>query len=176
MLRKQKEDRIERYEQALADVGYIVFVDPSGVNIRIMDELRQELVNVGARVMMLKNTLARIVFSRQGREEICSLLMGPSLVVAGEESEMGRSARLLAQYRKDYRDALFAVKGVWYQGKLYPAEDFHLFATLPTKEEIQARLLNVLQSPLRRIAVVLSEADTRFVRVLRQRAENSASE
>jgi len=176
MRRKQKEEKLTQYEQVLSDAGYIVFVDPSGVSIRIMDELRAELAQLGGRLLALKNTLARIVFTRQGREEACSLLMGPSLVVAGEVEELGRCARLLAQYRKDYRDALFAVKGIWHDGKLYPAEDFLRFTSLPTKEGMRAQLLGLLQSPLRRMASLLSETDARLVRQLRQRAEISAAE
>lgn len=175
MLRKQKEEKLKHYEQALSDVAYMVFVDPTGVSIRIMDELRAELAQLSVRVLLVKDTLARIAFQRQEREEVCSLLMGPSLLVVGAEEEMGRCARLLARYRKDYREALFAVKGVWYRGKLHPAKDFRLFASLPTREEVRSTLLNLLQSPLRRVAVVLSESDTRLVRVLHQRAEDSAS-
>jgi len=174
MLRKEKDEKAAIYEQMLADVSYMVFVDPSGVSIRIMDEFRAELAGVGARVLMLKNTLARIAFTRKEHEEVCSLLVGPSLVILGAGEEIAQAARLIARYRKDYREAFFAVKGVWYQGKLYPADDFPLFTSLPTGDEARASLLSLLQSPLRRVAVVLSESVTRIVRVFRERAEKSA--
>ncbi len=165
MLRNQKEGVMERYASVVKEAGFIILLDPTNVNIRIMDEFRGELAEKGVKAMQLKNTLARIVFERQGMEAACEVLVGPSFLVCGGE-DIGVAAKLIRQYQKDFRDAIFPVKGVWFEGKLYPGEDFKLFAELPTKDEARSQLLRVLKEPARQIASLATETYGRLVRVL----------
>jgi len=167
MLRKQKEGVMERYASALGEAGFAILIDATSVNVRIMDEFRHQLAEKGAKAIQLKNTLARIVFERSGMEAVCEILVGPSLLVCGEE-DVGAAAKLVRQYQKDFRDAILPVKGIWFEGKLYPAEDFKIFAELPTKDEARSQLLRIIQEPARQIASVAMETYSRLARVLNE--------
>lgn len=167
MLRKQKEGVMERYASALGEAGFAILIDGTSVNIRIMDEFRHQLAEKGAEAIQMKNTLARIVFERSGMEAVCEILVGPSLLICGAE-DVGAAAKLVRQYQRDFRDAILPVKGIWFDGKLYPAEDFRIFADLPTKNEARSQLLGIIQEPARRIASLAMETYSRLVRVLNE--------
>jgi large subunit ribosomal protein L10 len=167
MLRKQKEGVMEQYASALGEAGFAILIDATSVNIRIMDEFRHQLAEKGAKAIQLKNTLARIVFERSGMEAVCEILVGPSLLICGAE-DIGAAAKIVRQYQKDFRNAILPVKGIWFDGKLYPAEDFRIFAELPTKDEARSQLLGIIQEPARQIASIAMETYSRLARVLNE--------
>lgn len=173
MLRKDKELKLEKYSAVLEGVAFVILLDPTGVSIRVMDELRGKLAGAGIHVAMLKNTLARIVFERAGKEKLCDVLLGPTLVVYGAE-DVGAAAKLLREYRKDFRDKILAVKAVWYEDVLYPAKDFDKFADLPTKDGARALLLRALLGVPQRLVWALNDAPGRMVRALDAYAKKSA--
>lgn len=173
MLRKDKDLKLENYSAALEGMDYAFMLDPTGVSIRVMDELRGKLAAAGIGVVMLKNTLARIVFERAGKEKLCDVLLGPSLLVYGAE-DVGAAAKLVREYRKDFRDKILAVKAVWYEDVLYPAKDFDKFASLPTKDGARALLLRALLGVPQRLVWALNDAPGRVVRVLDAYAKKSA--
>lgn len=175
MLRADKEQKVAYYEDALGESTFIFFVNPERVGIRLMDEIRAKLKELSARAVLIKNTLARIVFERNGMEQVCEILVGPSLMICGRE-DVGAVAKYLRQIQREYRNEILQVKGIWFDGRFYPAEQFNFFATLPTADEARAKLLIVLREPARRLAYLISETRARFVRVLMKRAESFQDE
>ncbi len=173
MLRKDKDEKLERYRNAVEQMDFAFMVDPTGVGIRVMDELRGKLAESGVSAVMVKNTLARIVFERAGMEKLCDVMLGPSLMVYGAE-DVGAAAKILREFRKDFRDKILPVKAVWYENELYPAEDFSKFASLPTKDGARAQLLRALLGVPQRLVLALNDAPGRVVRVLDAYAKKSA--
>ncbi len=170
MLKNEKERKVGYYEEALKSTAFIFFVDPGRISIRAMDSARNRLAELGAGVVFLKNTLARIVFERRGMEQVCELLVGPSLMIAGA-GDIGAVAKYIRELQRESRDQLFAVKGVWFEGKVYSADDFKYFTNLPTISEARAKFLGVLREPPRRLVSLISEVRTRLVRCLSRRGE-----
>jgi len=174
MRRKQKEGVMERYASAVAEAGFAILVDATSVNIRVMDEFRHQLAERGAKTIQLKNTLAKIVFERSGMEAVCEILVGPSLMICGAE-DVGAAAKVIRQYQRDFRNAILPVKGIWFNGKLYPGEDFKTFAELPTKDEARSQLLGIIQEPARLVAALAMETYSRLARVLNEYASKQPS-
>ena len=172
MLRKQKEVKITKYEELARGTSYAILIDPTKVNIRLMSELRATLAEKGASMMLVKNALARIVFEREGMEKVCEILVGPSLMVFGGE-EIGAAAKVIRQYQRDFRDAILPVKGIWFDGRIYPSSDFRSFADMPGKNELRAKLLGTLKEPSRRLVSILSETHGRLVRVINEHAKTA---
>jgi large subunit ribosomal protein L10 len=172
MLRKQKEAKLTQYEEAARETSYAILLDPSNVNIRLINELRNTLADRGAKAVHVKNTLARIIFEREGLETACEILVGPSLMVYGGE-DIGSAAKVVRQLQKDFRDQILPVKGIWFEGKVYPGTAFKSFADLPGKNEVRAMLLGVLKEPSRRLASLMSETHCRLVRVINERAKTA---
>jgi large subunit ribosomal protein L10 len=172
MLRKQKEAKLTQYEEAARGTSFAILLDPSKASIRVINELRNNLAERGASAVHMKNTLARIIFEREGMETACEIMVGPSLMVYGGE-DIGAAAKVVRQLQKDFRDQILPVKGIWFDGKVYPGSDFRSFADLPGKNEVRAMLLGVLKEPSRRLASLLSETHGRLVRVINEHAKTA---
>ncbi len=171
MNRKGKEQKVEQYEQAVGVASYAFLCEYNKISVADFEKARAEFREAGAGTVVMKNTLARIVFERHGLEQVAEYLAGPSLLVYGSE-EIAPVAKLLEKTMRRFRGNL-NVKAIIFDGSIFGKEQFKSFTTLPTKDEVRARLLGVLQAPLGNFLRVNSAAQ-RLVTVLNQYAEKSA--
>ncbi len=172
MLRIDKEKKVDYYSKTIESSLFIFFVDPEKIGIRTMQEIRQRLARLGAKAVYLKNTLARIVFERRGLNQVCEILTGPSLMVTGT-SDVSAVAKLVREVQRDSKDQLFKVKGIWFDKKLYSAEEFKLFTSLPSLLESRSTLLGIFRQPTQNFVNILSETRARLVRCLKARSEKA---
>ena len=63
-------------------------------------------------------------------------------------------AKALTKFAKDVPTVQF--KGAMLNGQIVPATEIQNIASLPTREELVAKLLFLLQSPIRNLATVLN--------------------
>jgi large subunit ribosomal protein L10 len=172
MNRKGKEQKVEQYDQAVGVANYAFLCEYVKISVADYEKMRAKFAEMGAGVVVLKNTLARIVFERHGLEEVAEYLAGPSMLVYGSGEEISPVAKQLEKSMRQHR-ANLTVKAVIYDGSIFPKEQFKSFTTLPTKDEVRAKLLGVLQAPMGNFLRVNSAAQ-RLATVLNQYAEKSA--
>jgi large subunit ribosomal protein L10 len=78
-------------------------------------------------------------------------------------------AKVLTAFAKANPNLVF--KAALVEGRAVPAAEIQAIADLPTREELVARLLFLIQSPLRRLATVLSAPARSLALVMAQIAE-----
>lgn len=162
MHRDEKKARLDRYEAVVQDAGYAIIAEFGMMSVPEVEGFRRELAGVGCQTLVLKNTLARIIFERQGLEEVCEYLVGPSMLLYGQE-DIAQAAKTLQRFAR--RNPALQVKAIVFDERVYPREDFKTFTTLPTKDELYAKFLSVLQAPAVQFVRVLGTAQ-RLVTVL----------
>ena len=170
MNKDQKTAKLEKYEQTIAESGFQIFTEFNKISVGKMEAFRQEIRDLGGSVTVLKNTLARIAFERNGIEEVAEFLAGTTVMFAGQE-EIAPLAKAIQAKGKEFR--FLKVKAVVFDGKVYGADHFSAFTSMPTKNEIRAKLLGVMKAPASNFVRILSPAG-RFVTVLGQYAEKRA--
>jgi len=170
MLRAHKEAKLSYYEDKIKQASFVFFANPEGATFQTMNELRERLSAFNATVIHVKNTLARIVFERNSLQQVVEVLSGPSMLICGSE-DVGAVAKIIREFQKDFKDKIFLVKGILFEGKFYGGEEFKFFTSLPTKNEARAKLLSVLLSPVRRLYFALSEPRAKLVRLLNAKAQ-----
>jgi len=102
---------------------------------------------------VVKNTLARIALAGSDNEAVTSLITGPS-AVAYTSRDAVTLAKALADFAKGHEKLRF--RGGLVEGELLDAQQAQQVATLPSKTELVARLLFLLQSPMRRLVTALN--------------------
>ncbi len=105
------------------------------------------------RYLVVKNTLAKIAVDGSKKEPLKELLSGPSALAMTDE-EAVQLAKALAEFAKNHEKLQF--RGGLIEGQLLDAAAARQVASMPTKQELVARLLYLLQSPIRRLAVALN--------------------
>ena len=153
----------------------IVFVDFRGVSVaddtRVRKTFRDNQVDYG----VIKNTLANRAVNQLGWKGLDSMFHGPTAMAVSEADPVA-AARVLLGFARDI-PALKVKGGVLEGGEVLTAEGVIYLGTLPSKEELLARVAGAMNSPITSLVVVLNATLTGFaiaVNALREKKEQAA--
>ena len=169
MNKQGKEQKVQQYDETVGLATFAFLTEYEKIPVVEMEQLRSDLAGMNAGIVVMKNTLAKIVFERHGLEEISEYLAGPSMLVHGT-GEVAPVAKHIDKFMRTHKE--MKVKAVIYDGGITKGTQFKAFTTLPTKDELRAKLLGVLQAPLGNFLRV-NNAAQRLVTVFSQYAEKA---
>jgi large subunit ribosomal protein L10 len=168
MLRKDKEPVVEELTQILAGAQTLFVSDYRGLTVAQLTELRAQLRARGASLHVTKNTLARIAAQRAGRENVVSLLTGPTAITFCGDDLVG-VAKALADFGRLHKE--LDVRGGVMQDRLIDAAAVKALATLPPRDVLIAQVVGTVAAPISGLVTVLQGTIGGFVRALNQVAE-----
>src|SRR6185295_17604407 len=96
MKRAEKAAKIEMYAAALAGASFAFLTEFGKLSVPDTDKFRNDMRALGCETHVVKNTLARIVFERNGVEQVVEYLSGPSLLISGT-GEVSPAAKALVK-------------------------------------------------------------------------------
>jgi large subunit ribosomal protein L10 len=131
-------------------------------------ELRKTVRSSGAKYRVVKNTLAERASKGSKVEEVLKGLTGVTSI-AYTEGDPVALAKVLSKYAKDNPE--YAFKAGVVEGRVISIKDIEALATMPSKEEIYAKLLYMLNAPAQRLVTVLNAAGRDVAVVIGQGVE-----
>ena len=164
MSKPVKEMIVRMYEQLFAEVNDAVLVDIRGLESNENNDFRTKLAEQGIRVTVVKKSLARKAFAETGLAPINELLSGPSAMVYGGDSVVG-VARELVDCVKQYEK--LELKGAVMEGQVYQADQVKALSEMPTKEEAQAQVVQLLLSPAGQVISAATSAGSAIASILK---------
>jgi large subunit ribosomal protein L10 len=135
-------------------------------------EFRNELRETGAKYRVVKNTLARLAVEGTPFEEAREHFKGVTSVATIEGGEPVDLSKVISKYIKESK-GVFEFKAGVVDGRLIDFNELEKIATLPSKEELIAKLLYLLNAPAQRLATVLSAIPRDLAVVLKQVSERT---
>lgn len=153
LTRQQKQEQIDLLTAALQPSSGVFVMGYQGLTVAEVTELREKVRAASGKYVVVKNTLARIALGATNREALQTLLQGP-VALAITASDSAQLAKVLAEFAKGHDKLQF--RGALVEGQLLDATQAQQVALLPSKEELVAKLLYVLQSPMRRLVTALA--------------------
>lgn len=163
--RQQKEDLVEKYKQEIAEAPHAFLLDYKGITVPQVTELRAKIRDIGGQYLVVKNTLALRAIEGGPLEQLRELFDGPVAVAYSQEDAVSL-AKALTTMAKTV--PAIEVRGGLVNGQAVAADQVKEIAELPSREELIAKLLFLLQSPITRLARVLAAVPRDFVVVLEQ--------
>jgi len=155
---------IEELENKFKDAQGIYLTDNNGINVEKVTKLRAEMRAKGIHFEVVKNTLTREALTRSGIDGLSAYLMGPTAIAVTQDD--GTSpARIIRDFQKENKN-LLPVKAAFVDGTVFESKDAAMLADIPSREELLAQLLGVLQAPVGKFAGVLNGIFTKFVGTL----------
>lgn len=144
-----------------------------GLSAVAVDALRKNVRAAKGRYHVVKNTLARKASEGTCIAEVAELFQGSTALVAVEDDPT-QVAKALADFAKDHPAVAF--KGGVVGGAALAADECQALAKVPSKDELIAKLLYCLQSPLQKLAGVLSAPPRDLAVVLQEVAGKKESD
>jgi len=169
----KKAATIGELEAQLGRAQLTIMTDYRGLKVADLQGLRGSLRPLGAEFRVAKNTLTAIAAGRKGIEGLDALLAGPTGLVIAYDDPVGTS-KVVSDFVRTSR--IMTVKGGIFGDRLLSADEVESLATMPSLEELRARLLGMLVSPLSRTLGVLGGPSRSIVYLLNARAEQSGGE
>ena len=164
MDKNQKKEFVKNFKVSLDKIGLLVITHYSGLKTSETDELRLKLIEAGGNFTITKNSLMRLVLKENKNKELKNLLNGP-IAVAYSEDEIS-AAKVAVNFSKEH-DKLLILGGLA-GDKFLEQKDILEIATLPSLDEIRAKLASLIQTPARNIAFALKFAATKLTRVFNE--------
>ena len=151
--RSEKTALVERYVQGFATAPHAFLFDFKGVTVPQATELRAKIRECGASCEVVKNTLALRAIQGTSFEGIGGDFEGPT-AVAFTHGDPVTLAGVLTEFAKGVPVVEF--KSGLLSGQPISAADLDAIAKMPSREELIAKLLFLMQSPVSGLVTVLA--------------------
>jgi large subunit ribosomal protein L10 len=148
----RKKEQVEKLSKSLKDVSNIVVATYTKMTVAQDYELRKALRGAGAKYQVVKNTLAEKAAKGTKVEGALKDLAGVSSIAytTGDPVAM---AKALTKYAKDTPEFTFKIGVV--EGRVINIKEIEALATMPSKEEIMAKLLFLINAPAQRLVTAM---------------------
>ena len=163
---------VEEIKEKIQGAKSVVFVKFQGLTVAQDTELRREFRKNNVEYKVLKNTLVRRAFNELGVTDFDEDLNGPTSVAFGAD-ETG-AAKVIAEAVKKYENKV-EIKSAYVDGGKVDVAGVNALASMPSKEELIAKMLGSLQAPISNFVGVLSAMPRSLVIALNAIAEKKAN-
>jgi len=133
--------------------GSVVVAHYAGLTVAQMSDLRSKMRENGGSVKVAKNRLAKIALQGTESEALADLFTGQTVIAYSTDPV---SAPKVAVEFAKANDKLVILGGAMGTTRL-EAEDVRSLASLPSLDELRARLVGMISTPATRIARIVKE-------------------
>lgn len=168
MEKVKKSDFIAKLKQRFDESAAVFAVNQNKLTVAETEDLRKQLRAVESSYLVSKNTLARIAVKGTPFECILPHLSGQTALVFAKD--ITGSAKVVSEYASKSEDKVSVVCGA-YDGNLLSVADVKVLASLPSKDELRAKIVAVIQTPAQRLAVLSQAPASQLARVLKAYSE-----
>jgi large subunit ribosomal protein L10 len=170
MLKKDKEQVVERLAERIQTAETMIVADYRGLTNAQMEGLRDELLKHGVRFSVVKNTLTRRAAEAAGNEALLALLEGPTAIAFLEAgSDPVATAKALSQLARDSR--VLAIRGGILEGKAISSDEVEELAKLPPADVLRGQVLGAIVAPVQVFAGLVAAPLTNLVGLIDARIE-----
>lgn len=148
-----KKALVEEIKEKIKKAKSLTFVDYRGLTVEEDTKMRAAFRNAGADYKVYKNRLVLRALEECGITGLESVLEGTSAVAFGFADEVAPN-KIIVNTMEDTQK--LQIKGGILNGKVIDVNMVKTLASIPSKEVLLAKLLFLLQSPVRGLAVALN--------------------
>lgn len=161
MDRAEKREFVTAMNAVFKETGSVVVAHYAGLSVAQMNDLRSRMREAGGTVRVAKNRLAKIALQGTESEKLSELFIGQTLIAySGDPVTAPKVAMDFAKGN----DKLVILGGAMGATSL-DADGVKALATLPSLDELRAKLVGMINTPATRIAQVVNAPAGQLARV-----------
>jgi len=160
--RAEKKAAIETLNGVFKASNVVVVAHYSGLTVAQMQQLRKQMRAAGASVKVAKNRLARIALEGTDVASIGPLLKGPTVIAYS--SDVIAAPKVAADFAKGHEK--FVILGGAMGKTALDANGVKALASLPSLDELRAKLVGLLVAPATKIAQLANAPAAKVARVI----------
>jgi len=159
---EQKKAVVAEVGAQVAQAQAIVLAEYRGIGVADMTRLRAKARQSGVYFRVMRNTLARRAVAQTPFAGLSGQMTGP--LAYGMSADPVAVAKVMHEYAN--ANDKFVIRGGAMPNVVMGSKDVAALATLPSREELLAKLLGTMQAPVSQFVRTLNEVPGRFVRTL----------
>lgn len=169
---EEKKAVVAEVSAQLKNAQSIVLAEYRGIEVVAMTRLRAKARESGVYLKVLKNSLARRAIADTAFADLSDKMVGP--LAYGISSDPVAAAKVLSDFAKS-NDKLVIKAGAM-ANYVMDANGVKALASLPSRDELIAKLMGTMQAPVTKFVQTLNEIPTKFVRGLAAVRDQKQSE
>ena len=150
MKRTDKESFVEDFRERIQESPAVFLTDFSGLDVKSMTVLRDELKKNGAEYLVVKNRLVLRAIQESDLPDLSEWLTGPTGVVLGHSGPV-EAAKTVSDFAKNHDDRPVFKVGVL-ENAVLDEDQIQRLAKLPPKDQLLAMLAGALEAPMSALA------------------------
>ncbi len=159
---EEKKAVVAEVSEKIATAQSIILAEYRGLEVGELTQLRAQARKSGIYLRVLKNTLVRRAVDGTPFSALSAQMVGP--LVFGISADPVAAAKVLNDFAKT--NDKFVIKAGALPNQVMDANGIKALASLPSREELLAKLLGTMQAPVAQFVRTLNEVPTKFVRGL----------
>lgn len=171
MDRNEKAELVASLNASLQSMGAVVVTRNLGMTVAQSTALRQKMREAGASYKVTKNRLTKIAIEGTDYVGIADMLTGP--VGLATSTDPVAAAKVAVEFAKT-NDKLEIVGGGM-GTQVLDAEGVKALASLPSLDELRAKIIGLVQAPATKLATVIQTPASQLARVFAAYADKDAA-
>jgi large subunit ribosomal protein L10 len=165
----RKQELIDSFKEKYSKGNqYVMFFDFSGIDAYPLTQLRLEIRELDGEIVVGKNTLFYRAFSETPLVDHREIFVGPTAAVFAY-GDVVEVTKKIVDFLKDNFDKEYSqkLKGGLLQNKYMTPEDIRSLAELPSREELIAKLIGLLNAPMTQLVMSLKAVPQKLAMVVK---------
>jgi large subunit ribosomal protein L10 len=159
----EKAETVAAVHEKFKKAKMAIATEYRGLSVGKMTQLRREIRDVSGEYQVIKNTLVERALKDTAYGDLDRLLEGPNGWVFAYDDPVLLSKTLVKFV--DANDKM-TIKGAMFEGELMDPAKVKALSQMPSKPELQAKLLALMQAPATQLVRLIQEPGSRVVRLL----------
>lgn len=162
MLKSQKPKEVEALKERFQKAKSIIFAENKGLRVTEVTSLRKQLRQNKASMKVVKNRLVKRALKEAAIVGLDSYFVGPVTIFSSDVDPV-ISAKVVVDFIKNLEEERLVLKGGYFSGGALTVERVKALASLPSREELLAKLMGCLNAPVTNLVYALSALPKKLV-------------
>ena len=150
MNREEKSELLSLLNDVFSKAESVVLAEYKGLTVAEADALRSKIREAGASIRVTKNRIAKLAVKDTNFENLADMFKGP--IIMAYAPDPIAACKACVEYAKE--NEKFVVVGGALSDKALTLDEIKQLASIPSMDELRAKLIGLLQAPAAKMARV----------------------